>query len=320
MAGASEVPGSSHSPVLRHRKAHAAQRLQNARPKAVPYDGLLPLGHWRVRRDVVGKMGKLTLRYASRVYHIGIGRPYAGTPVLLLVHDLDVRVITEDGELLPAADLGPDAGLPAARGVKYVARQARTKSRDCDTSGGRGITAIPATDDPRWPTAVHEAGHAVAARALGRGVRSVTITPDADAFGRARHYPLRAFQPDHGVDGRVRWRIEQAIMISMAGVAAQGRVSDDAERIESGSQSDRETAVNLALFVSRGEPDEAQAYVKWLGLRVGNLLAEPVWWAGVERLARELLLRGTMSGRDVNAAIQDGIDHLLTPRRSSPPP
>lgn len=71
-----------------------------ARPKALPAAGPLELSHFRTRRDVVGTTGKVTLRVGSRLHHIGIGRALAGTRVILLVHDLNVRVITEDGELL----------------------------------------------------------------------------------------------------------------------------------------------------------------------------------------------------------------------------
>ena len=49
----------------------------------------------------------MTLRHNSRLHHIGIGRAHIGTRVLLLVHDLDVRVITEDGELLRQLTLDP---------------------------------------------------------------------------------------------------------------------------------------------------------------------------------------------------------------------
>ncbi|HEX2186829.1 MAG TPA: IS481 family transposase [Chloroflexota bacterium] len=79
-----------------------------ARIKAVPR--LAPVnveGHHRVRRDRVDKTGCVTLRYRSKLLHIGIGRAHAGNRVLLLVNDLDVRVITEDGELLRHLTLDP---------------------------------------------------------------------------------------------------------------------------------------------------------------------------------------------------------------------
>ena len=78
-----------------------------ARPPAVPNPGPLPVGHFRTRRDVVDKAGRVTLRHNSRLHHIGMGRAHIGTRVLLLVHDLDVRVITEDGELLRQFTLDP---------------------------------------------------------------------------------------------------------------------------------------------------------------------------------------------------------------------
>lgn len=55
----------------------------------------------------MGARGRVTLRYNSRLHHIGLGNRHAGTRVLLLVADLDVRVLTEDGELLRELVLDP---------------------------------------------------------------------------------------------------------------------------------------------------------------------------------------------------------------------
>jgi hypothetical protein len=38
-----------------------------------------------VRHDRIDSNGKLSLRHSSRLHHIGMGRRYAGTPVLVLV-------------------------------------------------------------------------------------------------------------------------------------------------------------------------------------------------------------------------------------------
>jgi hypothetical protein len=44
----------------------------------------------------------------GRLHHIGIGRTYAGTYVLLLIQDLDIRVLTAaTGELLRELTLDP---------------------------------------------------------------------------------------------------------------------------------------------------------------------------------------------------------------------
>jgi hypothetical protein len=49
----------------------------------------------------------VTLRYRSKLFHVGVGRVHAGVRVLLLVNDLDVRVLTQDGELLRQLILDP---------------------------------------------------------------------------------------------------------------------------------------------------------------------------------------------------------------------
>jgi transposase InsO family protein len=80
-----------------------------ARPKAGPSLQSLPVpGRLRLRRDKVDITGVVTLRHNSRLHHIGIGRKLVGTRVLLLVDGLEVRVITEDGELIRELVLDPD--------------------------------------------------------------------------------------------------------------------------------------------------------------------------------------------------------------------
>jgi transposase InsO family protein len=83
------------------------QEAWEARTKAVPTGPKVPDGHYRVRRDRVDRTGKVTLRYRSRLLHIGVGRGHAGTRVLLLVADLDVRVVSEDGALLSHLTIDP---------------------------------------------------------------------------------------------------------------------------------------------------------------------------------------------------------------------
>lgn len=58
------------------------------------------LGHYRVREDRVSKGGNVTVRYLSRLRHIGVGRAYTGERVKLLIADDRVRVIRADGSLL----------------------------------------------------------------------------------------------------------------------------------------------------------------------------------------------------------------------------
>src|SRR6185437_6489723 len=77
------------------------------RPKASPGDRTADT-HNRVRTDRIDATGLVTLRHNGRLHHIGAGRPYAGTRVLLLVQDLHIRVINAGtGELLRELTLDP---------------------------------------------------------------------------------------------------------------------------------------------------------------------------------------------------------------------
>ena len=91
---------------LAHRATPAA--AYNARPKATPGTDRTNDTHDRVRRDKINKAGTVTLRVAGRLRHIGIGRTYAGTYVILLVQDLQVRVVhAATGELLRELTIDP---------------------------------------------------------------------------------------------------------------------------------------------------------------------------------------------------------------------
>ena len=80
----------------------------DARPKASPSGVALPIpGRFRVRRDKIDITGVITLRHNSRLHHVGLGRRLTGTRVLVLVDGLEVRVITEDGELIRELTLDP---------------------------------------------------------------------------------------------------------------------------------------------------------------------------------------------------------------------
>ena len=91
---------------LPHRATPAT--LYESMPKAVPGEVTDPITHDRIRHDTVDKAGSVTLRYRSRLHHIGIGRTYAGTCVILIVQDLDIRVVNAaTGELIRELVLDP---------------------------------------------------------------------------------------------------------------------------------------------------------------------------------------------------------------------
>ena len=92
---------------LPHRATPAT--VYNSMPKAMPGPVTDPQTHERIRHDRVDKTGSITLRHNSRLHHIGIGRTHAGTCVILLIQDLQIRVINATtGELLRELTLNPN--------------------------------------------------------------------------------------------------------------------------------------------------------------------------------------------------------------------
>lgn len=79
-----------------------------ARDKARPSGPTIRVGAGvRVRRDRIDKNGKVTLRHRTRLHHIGVGHAHKGKRVIMLVDGLNVRVVSQDGELLRQLTLDP---------------------------------------------------------------------------------------------------------------------------------------------------------------------------------------------------------------------
>ena len=79
-----------------------------ARDKARPSGPMIRVGAGvRVRRDRIDKNGKVTLRHRTRLHHIGVGHAHKGKRVIMLVDGLNVRVVSQDGELLRRLTLDP---------------------------------------------------------------------------------------------------------------------------------------------------------------------------------------------------------------------
>lgn len=89
------------------------EQAYTALPKASP-EPSHNTSEWRTRTDKVDTRGAVSLRYAGRLRHLGVGRAHAGTPVLLLINDAHVTISdlttgTHLGEYLidPAKDYQP---------------------------------------------------------------------------------------------------------------------------------------------------------------------------------------------------------------------
>ena len=91
-----------------HRALGRRTPLQaySTRAKARP-EGASARIYFRVRQDRVDKAGKVSLRYDSKLYKIGLGRAHRGRTIKLLIADREIRVIDANGELLRELTLDP---------------------------------------------------------------------------------------------------------------------------------------------------------------------------------------------------------------------
>ncbi len=142
--------------------------------------------------------------------------------------------------------------------------------------------------DPEPPeaNAYHEAGHAVAALALGRPVHRVSILADREHAGTC-HFGKAVFRPSED------W-LEREALIALAGLAAEARFTG--VYAFDGAAKDRRYVAGLVLERA-GNARKAERLERRLLSKAEHLLAQEANWRAVERIAAELLRAGAISGR-----------------------
>lgn len=97
-----------------------------ALPKAVP--GEHPSPETRLREDTVGPDGKVTLRYAGKLRHLGIGRAQKRQRVrILVIGDEAIVALAKTAEVIAAYDLDPTKNYHAKQ--PHAADQ-RTRTKE----------------------------------------------------------------------------------------------------------------------------------------------------------------------------------------------
>jgi transposase InsO family protein len=107
----------------------------DARNKARPSGPKITVGaDTRIRHDIIDPGGKVTLRYKSRLHHIGLGRDHRGTRVIILRAGLGIRIVSADGELLreltldPTKDYQPTGRVYSPKGRKLGPRKRKAST------------------------------------------------------------------------------------------------------------------------------------------------------------------------------------------------
>ena len=109
---------------LPHRATPAA--IYQTLPKALPAGSRDPDSHDRIRHDRIDDSGSVTLRHNGKLHHIGVGRTHARTHVILLVADLNIRVVNAlTGELLRDLILDPNRDYQPTGAPKGPTRRRR---------------------------------------------------------------------------------------------------------------------------------------------------------------------------------------------------
>jgi len=94
-----------------HRPNRAVQRqtpghAYRGRPKAGP--AAAPSGYYRLRYDHVDANGKVSIRRAGRMHHLGVGSAHCGKEIIAITDPATVTVIElRTGEVLSAHDIDP---------------------------------------------------------------------------------------------------------------------------------------------------------------------------------------------------------------------
>lgn len=97
-----------HRAIGRKTPAFAYELIPKASPN--PLD---TADTWQVRYDIVDSSGSITLRYAGKLRHLGIGRAHARTEIICLFHGREATAITYTGDVLAEFIINPEKDYQA---------------------------------------------------------------------------------------------------------------------------------------------------------------------------------------------------------------
>jgi ATP-dependent Zn protease len=142
-------------------------------------------------------------------------------------------------------------------------------------------------------TAYHEAGHAIMATILGRTIQKVTIKPRQIQTGGVRLgvCELRSDRNRSSHDA-----VEDEALILLAGMVAEAKLTG--RYCELGAAQDLRQA-SAILRGRGGNETQTQRLLQRMLDKSEHMLSEPVYVEAIRKVAKELIDRTVISGRNV---------------------
>ena len=151
--------------------------------------------------------------------------------------------------------------------------------------------------------AYHEAGHAVAAHYHNLAPRSLSIIPDQTSLGRYIHVPyFQNINPDYDASPRAQRRIENMVIVLLAGPQAQRRCHPKGHW-KKNAQGDWERAVNLLSYLCADEK-EAELYWSLIDYRAYAFIHQPDVWECIGVVADALLAHNELKDKQITEIIE----------------
>lgn len=150
--------------------------------------------------------------------------------------------------------------------------------------------------------AYHEAGHAVAAYALGRPLPELSMEPEEEALGTCSFSLWEAFEPEPQGGPEAVERIEVEIITTLAGPLAEELATGVFH--EEAAESDLLLTIELADLLIGG-PEEREACLDALHERAEAILREH--WSAVQALAEALVRKRRIDAARARSLIEGAL-------------
>jgi hypothetical protein len=162
--------------------------------------------------------------------------------------------------------------------------------------------------------AYREAGYTVACWSLGFRVKRATISLHGKPSEFLTWLKAARFSCNSGLSRRSIVRYHDRIVCALAGLQAQRRVALQSVRSRD-ANCDEATAAELLLRL-HGEEKEASHAFRYLQARARNLVSNPINWRRIEDLAKALLERQTLTGKEVKKVLAGSLQAQMQEART----